>query len=110
MLGYGDLSDVDLDSIQRKLIDTCIEMKKIALVKYLEYQNEEDVVDEKRKANRDNFKKLLELWRQVIPMVAGRLYTHYRFTYGMRNVKGKPSKQYMKPCVLSNEVPEICFL
>ncbi|RZJ88113.1 MAG: hypothetical protein EOO20_14450 [Chryseobacterium sp.] len=43
-------------------------------------------------------------------MIAGRLYTHYRFTYGMRNVKGKPSKQEMKPCIISNEVPEICFL
>lgn len=110
VLGHDDLSDVDLDPIQRKLIDICIEMRKIALVKYLQFRDEEDVVDEKRKANRDNFKKLLEFWHQVLPMVAGRLYTHYRFTYGMRNVKGKPSKQEMKPCVFSNEVPEICFL
>ncbi|WP_199118915.1 hypothetical protein [Pedobacter sp. ASV28] len=28
----------------------------------------------------------------------------------MRNIKGKPSKQDMKPCIISNEVPEICFL
>lgn len=110
VLGYGDLSGADLDPIQRKLIDTCLEMKKIALVQYLQYRDEKDVVHEKRKANRENFASLLKLWHQALPMIAGRLYTHYRFTYGMRNVKGKPSKQEMKPCIISNEVPEICFL
>ncbi|WP_148042795.1 hypothetical protein [Pedobacter jejuensis] len=110
VLGHGDISAMDVDPIQGKLIDICIEMKKIALVKYPQYRDEKDVADEKRKANRENFAMLLELWHQALPMVAGRLYTHYRFTYGMRNVKGKPSKKDMEPCIISNEVPEICFL
>lgn len=110
VLGYGDLTDVELDPIHAQLIDICIEMKKIALVKYPQYRDEEGVIDEKRKANRENFARLLGLWHQALPMAAGRLYTHYRFTYGMRNVKGKPSKKDMKPCIISNEVPEICFL
>ncbi|WP_199118916.1 hypothetical protein [Pedobacter sp. ASV28] len=34
VLGYGNLTDVQVDPIQDKLINICIEMRKIALVKY----------------------------------------------------------------------------
>ena len=110
VLSHGDISALDVDHIQDKLVDICIEMKKIALVNYPQYRDEEDVIAKKRTANTENFARLLELWHQALPILAGRLYIHYRFTYGMRNVKGKPSKQDMKTCIISNEVPEICFL
>ncbi len=110
ILDGGDLPDIEIDRVQRELIAICFEMKKIALVKYREFGDDELEGGEKRKANKHNFGRLLELWHEALPLLSGSRYTHYRFTYGMRNVKGKPFKQDMKPCVFGNEVPEICFL
>jgi hypothetical protein len=56
------------------------------------------------------FKRMFALWQEALPILTGRTHTHYYFTYGMKNVKAKPRKQEMKPCVVKNEIPELCFL
>lgn len=110
VLESADLPNREIDNLQQELIDICFEMKKIALVKYREFRDDELAEQHKKKSNRDNFCELLELWHQALPLLSGSTFTHSRFTYGMRNIKGKPNKQDMRPCVFSSEVPEICFL
>lgn len=110
VLSEMDLPDIDLTDEQQQLMDICFAMKKIAPV--ISYESIEDVqvLAEKQEENKQHFNALFELWQQAIPLLAGRLYTHYTYTFGMRHVKGKPSKSYMVPCSFRNERPEICFL
>ena len=95
---------------QQKLVEICFDMRKIALIVSPAYKDDTNKLAEKRKQNQYNFNKLFELWQKALPLLSGRLYTHYNYTYGMRNVKGKPRRSSMIPCSFSSETPEICFL
>lgn len=110
VLNETQLSEFDLTDEQQSLVEICFDMKKIALVAKPEYNDDAHRLAEKRKQNQYNFNQLFELWQKALPLLSGRLYTHYRYTYGMRNVKGKPVRSYMTPCCFNNETPEICFL
>ncbi|GEM65273.1 hypothetical protein SF1_32550 [Sphingobacterium faecium NBRC 15299] len=104
------LSEIDLSDEQQNLVEICFDMKKIALVANPEYKEDAHKLSDRRKQNQNNFNQLFELWQKALPLLSGRLYTHYSYTYGMRNVKGKPRRSYMTPCAFNNETPEICFL
>lgn len=104
------LPEIDLTDEQQKLVEICFDMRKIALVASPAYKDDASKLAEKREQNQYNFNKLFELWQKALPLLSGRLYTHYNYTYGMRNVKGKPRRSSMIPCSFSNETPEICFL
>lgn len=110
VLNEMNLSEIDLSEEQQRLIEICFAMKKIALVANPEYKEDVQVLAEKRNQNKDNFNSLFELWQQALPLLSGRLYTHYCYTFGMRHLRGKPTRSYMIPCSFNNEIPEICFL
>lgn len=110
VLNEMNLSEIVLTEEQQRLIEICFAMKKIALVANPEYKEDVQVLAEKRNKNKHNFNSLFELWQQALPLLSGRLYTHYCYTFGMRNIKGRPRRSYMIPCSFSNETPEICFL
>lgn len=110
VLNEMQLPEIDLTDEQQKLVEICFDMRKIALVASPAYKDDTNKLAEKRKQNQYNFNQLFELWQKALPLLSGRLYTHYSYTYGMRNVKGKPRRSYMTPCAFNNETPEICFL
>jgi hypothetical protein len=80
------------------------------LIDFVSPRLEANVFEERRESNKSRSRKLFALWQEAMPILTGRLYTHYHFSYGMRNIKGKPSKQKMHPCTFSTEVPELCFV
>jgi len=86
VLSEMDLPDVDLTDEQQYLMGICFAMKKIAPV--IGYESIEDVqvLAEEQEENKKHFNALFELWQQAIPLLAGRLYTHYTYTFGMRHV------------------------
>ncbi|MET1053955.1 MAG: hypothetical protein ABWY16_01495 [Pedobacter sp.] len=100
----------DLDDEQYQLNEICFEMKKIALMEHISIHQASHLWIVKDQIYGNHFKQMFELWEQAMPILAGRLYTHYYFTYAMRNVKGKPRKQELKPCTFRPEIPELCFL
>ena len=104
------LADIDLSDEQQHLVEICFAMKKIALVANWEYGDDDQMFAEKRQQNENNFNQLFELWQEALPLLSSRLYTHYKYTFGMRHVKGKPRKSDMALCSFSIETPEICFL
>jgi len=50
------------------------------------------------------------LWKKAVPLLEGQPFTHWLYTHGMRNVKGKPRKVDMQPCTFTTIRPELCFL
>lgn len=110
ILAEKDLLRINLTSAQEELIRICLEMKNIAHVHQQQYGDNVQEMIEIHQKNKQNFARLFELWQMALPLLTSRLYIHYRFTYGMRNVKGKPLKSTMVPCTFSSEIPELCFL
>jgi len=110
VLNENDLFLAKLTDEQEQLVELCIAMKKIARMDLVVYVHERHLREEKDQNNRRNFPKIYRLWQQAMPILAGRLYTHYYFTYGMRNVKRKPRKHDLKQCKFSSETPELCFI
>jgi len=110
VLNETQLPEIDLTDEQQKLVEICFDMRKIALIASPAYKDDASKLAEKREQNQYNFNKLFELWQKALPLLSGRLYTHYSYTYGMRNVKGKPRRSSMIPCSFDSETPEICFL
>ena len=110
VLNETHLPEIDLTDEQQKLVEICFDMRKIALVIGPAYKDDAYRLAEKREQNKYNFNQLFKLWQKALPLLSGRLYTHYSYTYGMRNVKGKPRRSDMIPCTFNSETPEICFL
>ncbi|MCX2430644.1 hypothetical protein [Pedobacter sp. GR22-10] len=110
VLNETQLPETDLTDEQQKLVEICFDMRKIALVASPAYKDDASKLAEKREQNQYNFNELFELWQKALPLLSGRLYTHYNYTYGMRNVKGKPRRSSMIACSFDSETPEICFL
>lgn len=104
-----NLLDFPVSAEQQQLLKLCHRMRAIAKIENPEYSDEPDVVAKKNKQNKDHFSELFTLWRQALPLLAGRLYTYYRYTFGMRHIKGKPRKSDMISCRFSNEKPKLCF-
>lgn len=105
-----DLPDFEITAAQQTLLDICFQMRALAPVERLiDHQDPQD-----RQLliarNKDKFNQLFELWHQAFPILSGSFYTHYFYTFGMRNVKGKPRKNDLYPCTFSNLTPQLVFL
>ena len=105
-----NVTGIDFTDQQQRLIDICFAMKKIAPIASSEFIEGSQETWETQKQNDQRFESLFELWQEAIPLLTGRLHTHYYYTRGIQNVKGKPKKSSMIPCDFRDGVPEICFL
>jgi hypothetical protein len=110
ILNEYDLNDYELCPIQEKLNSICFAMRANALVKVPSYKASEEEKAEIERSNNENYTTLFTLWQQAFPLLPSKLHTHYHFTYGMRNVKGKPVKSRMNPCTFNHEPAQLCFL
>jgi len=110
VLNEMQLSGVELTEEQYKLVELCFEMKKIAMVDSPQHDADVHSIIEIQKQNQNNFTQLFKLWQRALPLLSGRLYTHYTYTFGMRNVKGKPERSSMIHCTFDHQTAEICFL
>ena len=86
------------------------EMQLLAPIKLREYgcTDKEKLADQQE--NGRTLKLVYALWRKAVPLLQTQPFTHFLFTYGLRNVKGKPRKHDMKACTFSSERPRLCFL
>ena len=106
----GTLFLPDLDPESEVLNDICFEMRKIALMDHISLYPQPHLWILKDQIDGAHFKMMFSLWQEALPILTGRLYLHYYFTYGMKNIKGKPRKRDLQPCQIRNEVPELCFV
>ncbi|CAM4411877.1 hypothetical protein SAMN06265348_1177 [Pedobacter westerhofensis] len=100
----------DLDDEQQQLLDICFEMKQIAVMDHIPKDSEPHLWILQDQITSDRFTRMFELWREAMPLFVGRMYKNHFYSHGMKNVKGRPRKKDMKPCILSREVPQLCFI
>jgi len=106
----ADIGDLTLSHEQVELNEVCFEMKRVALLSTRAYGDTPEREQEITATNAANKKKIHQLWNRVWPLLVAQGFTHYWFTYGMRNVQKKPMKKLMEPVSFSDEVPRLSFL
>lgn len=50
-----------------------------------------------------------KLWEQAFPLLSGQKFVCYQQLYGLRYIKGKPTKKDISPCEFSPEIPTLKF-
>ncbi|KEO75193.1 hypothetical protein [Anditalea andensis] len=104
---HNDESDMDnltLSQKQNELSKICFKMRELAPIKntsLCRFKFKEDVIDKG--------KQLFKLWHEAYELILSQKHTYFFHTWGMVNVKGKPSRSWMKPCEFKNEVPQLAI-
>ncbi|RYY65665.1 MAG: hypothetical protein EOO13_16855 [Chitinophagaceae bacterium] len=105
-----DIDNLELSPEQKELNESCYAMKNIAhLQRWTGIYTTEKAKDVEEK-NLANKHEIHQLWNKAWPLLVAQGFTHYWFTYGIRNVQKRPKKQSMKLATFSVEVPRLSFL
>jgi len=110
VFNQSDITDLPLSQEQEELNEACFEMKGVALLCKRAYGDTPEKEAEITATNASNKKKIHQLWNRVWPLLVAQGFTHYWFTYGMRNVQKRPMKKLMEPAAFAVEVPRLSFL
>jgi hypothetical protein len=108
--GNNDTEGFDLTPNQTDLNKICYEMKNIARIQFREYGDSKERSDEIDDLNLNNRDKIFELFNEALPMLSREKFTHYLFTYGMRNIQRRPMKKDMQVATFSMDIPALSFL
>ncbi|SFA57791.1 hypothetical protein SAMN04488511_1183 [Pedobacter suwonensis] len=110
VLNPHDVDGISLSPQQEELNSICFAMKEIAAIRFNANAHLPEKVAETDKLNDANQLALLKLWNKALPLLMQQRFTHYFYTYGMRNVTGKPVMRDMKLVEFSMEVPVLSFV
>jgi len=101
-----DVDGVSLSPQQEELNSICFAMKELAAIRF----NANGNLPETNAINDANQLTLFKLWNKALPLLMQQRFTHYFYTYGLRNVTGKPVMRDMKLVEFSMEIPVLSFV
>nr|WP_315424287.1 hypothetical protein [uncultured Pedobacter sp.] len=101
-----DVDGVSLSPQQQELNGICFAMKPLAAIRFSANSN----LPETNAINDANQLALFKLWHKALPLLMQQRFTHYFYTYGLRNVAGKPVMRDMKLVDFTMEVPVLRFV
>ncbi len=104
----GDISQ--LSPMQIELYKISIRMGQITPILKPGYGSTPEQISIINDENLKRFKEMFTLWQDALPYLVHQPLTHHYIMYGLRNIRRKPCKMDMKPCIFGYEVPRICFL
>ncbi|CAH0137428.1 MULTISPECIES: hypothetical protein [unclassified Pedobacter] len=102
-----DVEGISVSPQQQELNSICFAMKKIASIRFSALP---ETVAEINRINEANHLEIFKLWNNALPLLVQQPFTHYLYTYGMRNVAGKPVRRDMKLAFFSMDIPVLSFL
>ena len=95
---------------QKKMNTICRKMLSLSPIKSLANITDEKEIRKIKRGNISTMRQVYALWQKAVPLLKGQPFTHWLYTYGMHNVKGKPRRMDMQPSIFSTVRPELCFL
>ncbi|MBE5320940.1 hypothetical protein IM793_17375 [Pedobacter sp. MR2016-19] len=102
----NDVDGISLSPQQQELNSICFAMKQLAAIRFSANGN----LPEINAINDANQLALFKLWNKALPLLMQQRFTHYFYSYGLRNVTGKPVMRDMKLVEFSMEVPVLSFV
>lgn len=102
-LNESDSSELILSQNQKELTDICIKMREFARISNADWQNgfvanEEEI---------EKGEQLFKLWQDAYPLILSQKHLYFFHTRGLKYVKGKPSRSWMRPCEFRKEIPQL---
>ncbi|NII82090.1 MULTISPECIES: hypothetical protein [unclassified Pedobacter] len=101
-----DVDGVSLSPQQEELNSICFAMKELAAIRF----SANGHLPETNAINDANQLVLFKLWNKALPLLMQQRFTHYCYTYGLRNVTGKPVMRDMKLVEFAMEIPVLSFV
>lgn len=105
-----DVEGISVSAQQQELNSICFAMKKVAAIRFSAYTALPETVAEISRINEANLLEIFKLWNEALPLLVQQPFTHYLYTYGMRNVAGKPVRRDMKLAFFSLDIPVLSFV
>lgn len=102
-LNEGDSSELILSQNQKELTDICFKMRELAPISNADWQNGFVANDEEIEKG----KQLFRLWQHAYPLILSQKHLYFFHTRGLKYVKGKPSRSWMRPCEFGKETPQM---
>ncbi|QXU42968.1 hypothetical protein [Pedobacter sp. D749] len=106
----NDVEGISLSPQQEELNGICFAMKPLAAIRFSAYAALPEAVAEISRINEANQLEIFKLWNKALPLLVQQPFTHYLYTYGMRNVAGKPVRKDMKLAFFSMDIPVLSFV
>ena len=103
----NDVDGISLSPQQEELNGICFAMKQIAAIRFSANSSQAETTT---RINDANQLALFKLWNKALPLLMLQRFTHYFYSYGMRNVTGKPVMRDMKLVEFAMEVPVLSFV
>jgi hypothetical protein len=105
-----DVAGISLSPQQQELNSICFAMKRIAALRFAPYGASPETLAEIKGMNAAHQQEIFRLWNRALPLLRQQAFTHYFYTYGLRNVAGKPFRKDMELAVFSLDVPVLSFV
>lgn len=102
-----DVEGINVSPQQQELNSICFAMKQLAAIRFSTLP---EAVPEINRINEANQLEIFKLWNMALPLLVQQPFTHYLYTYGMRNVAGKPVRRDMKLAFFSLDIPVLSFV
>ncbi|WP_293785897.1 hypothetical protein [uncultured Pedobacter sp.] len=105
-----DVDGISLSPQQEELNRICFAMKQIAAIRFSVNNHLPDTAAKTKAINDANQVALFKLWHKALPLLMQQRFMHYFYSYGLRNVTGKPVMRDMKLVEFAMEVPVLSFV
>lgn len=97
--------DPELNSAQLNLNDICEEMWENSY--YFKMKNHKD--DNHSRTFSERKKLQFDLWKSALPQLVNERFMCYQWIYGLRYIKGKPTKKDIRFCQVASDIPQLKF-
>ncbi|MFD2584404.1 hypothetical protein ACFSR6_18030 [Pedobacter vanadiisoli] len=105
-----DVDGISLSPQQEELNSICFAMKPLTAIRFSANSHQSETAAKTNAVNEANQLALFKLWNKALPLLMQQRFAHYFYTYGLRNVTGKPVMRDMKLVEFAMEVPVLSFV
>jgi hypothetical protein len=88
---------------QAQLNEICIRMRDLAPIENVFYQNQYVLNEEEIERG----KQLFAIWHEAMVLILSQKHLYVCRSYGMKNLIGKPRRNWLKACEIRRETPQL---
>lgn len=99
----------ELSNAQIRLNQLCEEMLGDCSLDIVYFSGSIRWPEDENKQYVEKIRHIFNLWNRALPELMGQNFTHYYYSYGLKNLGTRPRKNDMDLCCFGNEMPSLLF-
>ncbi|WP_457270341.1 hypothetical protein [Pedobacter sp. UYEF25] len=109
-LSWNDnLFSVDSSNAQIRLGQICMEMLENCSLDMVYFSGSIRWLTDENKQYAEKIRHIFNLFNSALPELMAQNFTHYYYSYGLKNLGARPRKNDMELCCFGNELPSLLF-